>query len=170
MELNIKVDMKGALLKGMAPEIINNNLEVAITKATELLENEVIKRTPQGVGGNRGSGLMNNIHGEVVQKGIPIVKGVVFHSMKYGDVIEKGRLSGKGIPEKARGALIQWVNVKLGIEGKQAERVAFLISRKIKQHGFEGRHMFENALKENMGRIDDIFTKVGLDIAKELSE
>jgi hypothetical protein len=62
------------------------------------------------------------------------------------------------------------INEKLGISGKQAERVAFLISRKIKLHGFEGRHMFENALKENMSEIQTIFNKAGFDIATELSE
>jgi len=42
--------------------------------------------------------------------------------------------------------------------------------RKIKRHGFEGHHMFENALNENMGKVDAIFKQAGFDIAKELSE
>lgn len=169
MELKIKVDVQGALLKGKALEVVQKNLDQAITRATILLHNEVLKRTPQGASGSK-YGLMNSIKGDVVLKGTPMVKGIVATAQKYGEVIEKGRQPGKGIAKEARPVLIKWVNEKLKIEGKQAERVAFLISRKIKKYGFEGRHMFENALNDNMGVLDDIFKKVGFDISKELSE
>ena len=169
MNLKLTVNVEGALLKGMAPKIIQKNLDETITRVTNLLENEVLKRTPQGVIGSK-AGLIKSIKGKVIGKGTPLIKGIVFHTSVYGDVIEKGRRPGKGISMAGREALIPWINEKLGITGKQAERVAFLISRKIKLHGFEGRHMFENALKENMSVIDDIFTKVGFDIARELGE
>lgn len=169
MELKIKIDVQGALLKGKAPEIVQRNLDEAITRATMLLWNEVLKRTPQGASGSK-NGLLNSIKADVILKGTPVVKGIIVTDKKYGEVIEKGRQPGKGIAEAARPALIQWVNVKLGIEGKAAERVAFLISRKIKKYGFEGHHMFEKALNENMGKVDDIFKKAGFDIAKELSK
>lgn len=167
MELKIKIDVQGALLKGKAPEIIKKNLEGAITKATMLLHAEVIKRTPQGVS-PAGSGLLHSIKGDVVQKGTLYVKGIVGTANPYGEVVEKGRAAGKGIPIDA---LTVWVQRKLGITDPETVRkVSIIISSRAKRYGIKGAHMFENALNENMDKIEAIFKKAGFDMAKELSE
>jgi len=167
MSLSIKIDVQGALLKGKAPEIVQKNLEEAVTKVTELLHAEVVKRTPQGVS-PAGSGLLHTINSKVIQKGTPIVKGIVFHGSKYGDVIEKGRAAGKGIPIDE---LTTWVQRRLGItDPEMVRKVSIIISTRAKKYGIKGVHMFENALNENMDKIEVIINKAGFDIVKELSE
>lgn len=167
MELKIKIDVKGALLTGKAPDIVQKNLEEAITRATNLLHNEVLNRTPQGALGAQG-GLINSIKGDVLLKGTPMVKGVIVTKHPYAEVIEKGRRPGKGIPVNA---LIPWLIGKLKItDEKELARANFLIRRKIKAQGFKGAHMFEKALNENYNKVEAIFRDAGFNIAKELSE
>jgi hypothetical protein len=175
MNINIKVDVKGALLKGTAPEIVQAGLDGFVEEACSFLHREVAKRTPQGRYGAQG-GLIQSIQkGKIVGKGTPLVKGSVVTASKYGEVIEKGRRPGKGIASAAAGdkyvsPLLPWIETKLGISGKEAERVAYLIGRKIKLQGFEGRHMFEKAVSENQGVLDAMAARYGLTIATELNK
>jgi len=167
MELKVKIDVSGALLTGKAPEIIQRNLDAAITRATLLLHKEVIDRTPQGASGAQG-GLINSIKYDIPGKGTPIVKGIIATKQKYGEVIEKGRAAGKGMPIDV---LIPWLRKKLGItDEKELARANFLIRRKIMAKGFEGAHMFEKALNENLSKVEAIFKEAGFDMIKELSE
>lgn len=167
MELKVSVTQKGKIFEGVSHAIIQDNLSQAMYEATAFLEREVKKRTPQGVGGAKG-GLMSTIHGEVIGKGTSVIKGIVSHQSKYGDVIEKGRTAGKTWPPE--GALIRWIEVKMGLSGPEAKRIEFLIRRKIGKKGFPGAHMFERALNENWGRLQGIFERMGFEIARELSE
>lgn len=182
MELKIKIDVKGALLNGKAPEIIQKGMDSAITEATLFLYNEVAKRTPQGVYGAQG-GLLASIQHEVQQKGTPIVKGIVMTASKYGEVIEKGRTAGKGMPPGAvlasdvktralyaQGGLVRWIMQKFGVDMKKAIQLEFVVRRSIGKKGFKGVHMFENALNENFSELQSIFDKHGMTIARELSE
>jgi len=165
MELKIKIDVQGALLRGTAPEIVQRNIEAAVTAATLLLHAEVIKRTPQGVSG-AGSGLLHTIKADPPRKGVPIVKGVVSTASLYGEVVEKGRAAGKGIPIDE---LTVWVQRKLGItDPEMVRRISIIISTRAKRYGIKGVHMFENAFNENLGKIEVIFNKAGLDIVTEL--
>lgn len=166
MQLKLKVDTSGALLSGKAPEIIQQGLDRAITEATALLYVEVVKRTPQGVMGAQG-GLLGSIQQEVKGKGTPLVKGIVVSAHAYAEVIEKGRRPGKGMPP--RGSLVRWLEVKLGLDQKSAQGIEFVVRRSIGRKGFEGRHMFEKALNENLGKVQNIFEKQGLQIVKELN-
>lgn len=167
MELRITINTSGALLSGTAPEIVQKGLERAITSATLLLYNEVAKRTPQGVYGAQG-GLLGSIQHDVLYKGTPLVKGIVVSAQKYAEVIEKGRTPGKGMPPK--GSLVRWLEVKLGLDTASAAKIEYVVRRSIGRKGFPGVHMFEKALNENFSRIQTIFEKQGLTIAKELGE
>ncbi len=167
MELKVSITTKGKVFEGKAPEIIQSALEGAMYEATTFLEGEVKKRTPLGVYG-AGGGLISTIHGEVVGKGMPLVKGIVGHQSVYGDVIEKGRRAGKTWPPE--GALLRWIEVKMGIPGDMAKRLEFVIRRKIGQRGFPGAHMFENALKEGWPRLKKMFDDAGFKIARRLNE
>lgn len=167
LEIKISITPKGNLLKGKAPEIIQKQLDSAMYSAVMLLEKEVKKRTPLGVLGAQG-GLESTIHGEVMNKGTPFVKGIVATSSKYGEIIEKGRRAGKARPPEGR--LIRWMQVKLGMDESTARKMEFVVRRKIGQKGFPGAHMFENALNENMDKIQNIFDKAGFDIARELGQ
>lgn len=167
MELKVSVTQKGKIFEGKAPEIIKQNLTGAMYEATSFLEKEVKRRTPVGVFGAQG-GLLSTIHGEVIGKGTPIMKGIVGHQSKYGDVIEKGRSAGKTWPPE--GTLLRWIEMKLGVEGAEARRLEFIIRRKIGKKGFPGRFMFEESLKQGWPVLQKIFDHYGFEIARELNE
>ncbi len=166
MELKVSITTKGKIFEGKGPEIVRDALEDTMYEATQFLEEEVKKRTPLGVSKAKG-GLVSTIHGEVISKGEPIVKGIVGHQSLYGDVIEKGRRAGKWPPE---GVLLRWIEVKLGVPEAQAKRLEFIIRRKIGQKGFPGAHMFENALDEGWPKLKEIFDRGGFEISRQLSE
>lgn len=167
MEIKLRLDVTGALLTGKGPEIVQNNLDAAITEAALFLDKQVKALTPQGVGGAQG-GLIATIDHAVVGKGTPLIKGVVFHSSKYGDVIEKGRRPGKYVPVDP---LRDWIKEKLKITNeKELASVSFLINRKIKKHGFGGAHMFEKAFNKNVSEIQNIFDRYGIIMTKELNK
>ncbi|MDI6722813.1 MAG: hypothetical protein QMD97_04605 [Candidatus Aenigmarchaeota archaeon] len=167
MELVVKITQKGNIFKGKGRQIIIDNLTDAMYEATMMLEREVKMRTPKGVFGAQG-GLYSSIKGEVEGKGMPVVKGIVAHGSKYGDLIEKGRTAGRKWPPE--GDLIRWIEVKTGVDERTARKMEFLIRRKIGRKGFPGAHMFENALKENWPRLQRIFDRCGFEIAKEMNE
>jgi hypothetical protein len=168
MELKVSIQTKGKIFEGKAPEIIREQLTSAMYEATSFLEREVKKRTPTGVYGAKG-GLLATIHGEVVGKGTPLIKGIIVHGKgTYGDVIEKGRRVGKTWPPE--GALLRWIEVKMGLDTVQAKRLEFIIRRKIGQKGFPGAQMFEKALDENMAKLMEIFDKAGFEITRELNQ
>lgn len=167
MEIKISVTQKGKIFEGKALEIIKEELTGAMYEATQFLEREIKKRTPTGGFGAQG-GLLASVHGEVIGKGTPVVKGIVASSSKYGEVIEKGRTAGKSWPPE--GALLRWIEVKMGADEKQAKRLEFVIRRKIGKKGFEGAHMFEKGLSENMPKLIEIFNRKGFVIARRLSE
>lgn len=166
MQFSLRIDTQGALLSGQAPAVVQRNLTRAVTTATLLLHREVVARTPQGVFGAQG-GLLGSIQQEVTGKGTLLVKGEVGSAQKYAEVIEKGRTPGKGMPPA--GTLLRWLEVKLGLDARTAKRVEFVVRRKIGQKGFDGAHMFEKALEQNLPQIEAIFARAGLTITKELN-
>ena len=166
MALAVVISKKGALFEGKAPEIIQGEMSAAMYEATAFLEREVKEGTPQGVFGDQG-GLLSTIHGEVIEKGETVVKGIVAHQSAYGDVVEKGRDPGKTWPPE--GSLLRWIEVKLGVGERAAKSLEFVIRRKIGKEGTKGAHMFENALDDNWNRVEDIFDRHGFEIAKKLN-
>jgi len=163
MEFKVTIKKKGPVFDGSATKVVDRKLEDAMYEATQLLEREVKERTPRGVMGAQG-GLLSTIHGEVLKKGTSVVKGVVGSSAEYAEVIEKGRRAGKKWPPE--GALIRWIEVKLKVGREMAERLEFVIRRKIGRKGFPGVHMFEKALDENWHRIQKIFDRAGYEITR----
>lgn len=165
MQLKANVVMTGPIFK-KGPEIVNKNLTAAMYEAVAFLEKKVKEKTPVGVGGAQG-GLLSTIAGEVINKGTPFVKGIVFTQSKYGEVLEKGRRANKTMPPS--GVLIKWIEQKMGLYGKEAERVEFLVRRKIGKKGFPGAHMFEAAFTTYFGQIQSIFERYGFKIAQEMN-
>lgn len=167
MELKATVTTKGVIFSGKSPEIIRKDLLSAMYEATAYMEKKVKERIPQGVFGMQG-GLMSTIFGEVVQHGTAVI-GNVGHGMpKYGDVIEHGRRPGQKMPPA--GSMLRWVEIKTGLSGKEAQRVEFLIRRKIGKTGFAGVHMFEKTFNESQNKMQQIFNQAGFNIAFHLSE
>lgn len=165
MDYRLNINTSGALLSGQAPQIVQRNLDKFITQLTYFLLGEVQKRTPPGVYGAQG-GLLGSIQAQVAGKGTPLVRGRVMSAQKYAEVVEKGRTAGKGMPPK--GSLVRWLEVKLGLDTKTATAIEFVVRRKIGQKGFDGAHMFEKAVKENLGRIEAMAVACGLAIVAEL--
>jgi len=110
MPITIEISKRGGIFQGQTQRIVNRALTSAITETVTFLEREVKERTPVGFHGNRGAGLKQTIFGEVTKKGTRFVKGVVSHTSKYGNVIEKGRRPGKKMPPK--GSLLDWIVFK----------------------------------------------------------
>ncbi len=165
-ELRVSVNQKGKIFEGQPSEVVNQKLTSAMYEATAFLERKVEEHTPQGVGGAKG-GLISTIQGEVQGKGTSVVKGVITHQSKYGDVIEKGRTAGKTWPPE--GALLRWIEVKMGKGEGEAKKLEFVIRRKIGQKGFPGVHMFEKGLTQNWPKVQEIFDRAGFEIASALN-
>ena len=85
MELKVIIQAKGKIFDGRAPEIIRENLLAFMVEATQYLERRVKGRTPR----RTGLGALS-IHGEVINKGTTVIKGVVGHTSKYLDFVERG--------------------------------------------------------------------------------
>jgi len=166
MNLVARLTVKGPLLEGKAPEIIRRNQELAITEIVMFLLPKIKAATPQGVYGAQG-GLLGSIQADFQGKGTPVFKGVIATAHKYGAVIEKGRAAGKGMPPK--GSLVRWLEVKFGLDTVAAQRIEFVVRRKIGQKGFEGKHMFSKGLKENWGALKGISGHYGFQMVRELN-
>lgn len=166
MTLSIKITTSGSALTGQAPAIIQQNLDRFVAQATHFLAAEVRKRTPQGVYGAQG-GLLASIQAEVGGKGTPQVKGIVASAHKYAEVVEKGRTAGKGMPPK--GTLLRWLEVKLGLSAKEAQRIEFVVRRKIGLKGTKGAFMFEKSVTENNRQLETMAAACGLSITMELN-
>ncbi len=161
MEIKIGVEKKGKMFEGKAPEIVQEALTTVMYGGVSFLEREVKLRTPIGVFGATG-GL------EVQGRGTPVVRGIVGHQSPYGDVVELGRTAGKTWPPE--GALLRWIEVKLGVSEAVSKKLEFVIRRKIGRKGFPGAHMFEQAIKQGWPRLKQIFDDAGFKISKRLSE
>ena len=173
MEQFISITPKGNIFNGKGPGIVREQLTSAMYEATAFLEEKVKENLPteldglsRGIGifGNQG-GLRGGIHGEV-EKGTLAIKGIVAHQSLYGDIIEKGRTPGQPPPPK--GTLVRWIEVKLGMSQDQAERIEFVVRRKIGQKGFPGIHMFERAFEDNYEDLMKLFDKRGFEITRAL--
>jgi len=156
MELKVTITQKGAIFEGKAPEILQKALDEAMSEAVTFMEGRVKALTP------RRTGLLaQSIHGEI-ERGTPVVRGIVAHQSRYGDLVERGTgiYGPRGqefiITPKDKKALF-WPGAKYPV-------------MKVVQQGFPGRHMFEQALNENFGELQEIFNRCGFEIARKLSE
>ncbi len=159
MELKLHIEFKDPLLP---PDVIPQAAAAALEETLMLLEAEVVRRTPIGA----MEILSKSIAAGPVEQAGGGFKGMVGTAMLYGEPVEYGTK-----PHwPPIGPMIPWVIRKLHVKKEDASGVAFLIARKISRSGTKGAHMFENALKENQGRIKDIFERIGYQIATRLEK
>lgn len=171
MQLTTKITVSGPLLRGKGPAIVQKHMERLVTEAAVFLEREVKVRTPQGVSG--AAGLLGSIQQEVSGRGTPYLRGVVGTALPYGAIIERGRRPGKMPPGGAKAPdsqrpLLPWIKLKFGVEGTEADRLEFVIRRKIGRVGFKGKGMFFKALWENQQKINQMAQRQGLALSVEL--
>ena len=183
MEIKATIKCNGAIYNGVSLKISQMHLDRAMSESVALLERKVkenIRKAPRiGVGGAKG-GLLASIHGETIQKGTPLIKGIVATQSIYGEVIEKGRRPGRKMPPAD--ALDGWIDLKLGTRRRAfnsmdkvlaytawKKSVSFLIRRKIGKKGFPGIHMFERALADNLPQIQSIFERAAASITGKIN-
>ena len=164
MKQKISIKHAGPLFDGTAPGLFQDSADALVAEVVTLLEAAVRSMTPVGVFGAQG-GLLAGIHGEVYNHGTPQVYGVVGHQSGYGDVREEGRRPGKMPPA---GSLVRWIEVVLGADKRHAERIEYVIRRKIAQKGYDGAYMFDQAFAANESRITEIAESKGLLLAFHL--
>lgn len=160
------IKMIGGLFTRKPDEIVRNNMRAAMHEAVQLGVRRVKGRTPQGVTGAQG-GLLGSIQGEVREPAGEII-GIIGTPSKYGLVVEKGRKPGGKMPPK--GVLRRWVEVKMGASGKEADRIEFLVRRKIARKGTKAAAMFEQTMAEDLDKFQNIFERYGVRLTKELSQ
>jgi len=79
----------------------------------------------------------------------------VYNKTYYGSVIEYGRRAGARPPPSH--VLVPWVRDKLGVRGKEARTVAFLVARKIGERGIKARPVVRDPKVQ--AKIQKIVTK-----------
>lgn len=161
MDINAKIALKGRLLTGNPGIIVDRQLKAAMHEATMFGQRRVKERTPQGVMGAQG-GLLASIQAEVLQTAGTIT-GIIGTPYIYGLVVEKGRRPGGKMPPGGKDSrerpLLRWIEVKLGATGAEADRIEYLLRRKIAVKGTKGAHMFEDTFTEDRSEFQNIFER-----------
>lgn len=107
----------------------------------------------------RGS-ILTEMHGTPAQR-----TQEVFSSLIYAPVQELGRTPNRRRPPA--GALLVWVQRKLGVDAAHAHSVAFLVARKIGREGTDGYRYFEQAFEKAAPYFEQQAEALGLRIADE---
>lgn len=158
-DIKIKSDMRALTrLTRLYPDISQDVREAKVTEAIMLLEAAVKKGTPWGAGPIH---LRDSVHSKVSVLGSK-VHGLTGTPMEHGEPVEHG--TKPHFPPT--GPIAFWVEKKMGLSGKDAERVAFLIARKISKKGTKGQKMFETAMTENESRVMAILAEIPGEIAR----
>lgn len=157
MNLTIRVDTSGALLKGQGPDVIQRNIEAAITEATLFIEGQAKMRTPRRTGN-----LARSIQHDFQGKGTPVIKGIVATAQPYALPVETGTgVHGpKGVPFviKAKpGKALFWPGAAHPV-------------KQVTIQGMKGAQMFKGTLVEDQTAVEAIFARYGLKIAVELGQ
>ena len=159
LDLKFKIDLSELeRLMRKYPQISKDVRVEKLTEAVMLLEREVKKNTPHGAGPIH---LRDSIHGKVRVAGKKVI-GVVGTPMEHGEPVESG--TKPHFPPT--GPIQHWVERKLGIHGKEAASVAFLIARAISKRGTEGAHMFEDAFEDNESKLKRILGEIPGEIVR----
>lgn len=162
METKISVNMQS--LKELTRKYPDASQTARISRITEamlLLEREVKLLTPVGAGPIH---FRDTIFQKVSTAG-QAVAGILGSPAQYGEPLEYGTK-----PHFPPVAPIQhWVEKKLGIEGKEAGSVAFLIARKISKKGTAGVEMFGKGFIRNEAEVIRILEQIPGDIVRSMS-
>ena len=161
---------KGELFSGRPDETVRQQQVAAMHEATQFGTRRVKERTPQGIFGAQG-GLLASIEPEVQETARGVI-GLIASPSKYALVVEEGRKPGGKMPPGGSGAksrpIRRWIRVKMGVSLKEANRLEFLVRRKIAKEGTKGAHMFARTLEEDWQEFQAIFDRYGVRIARGL--
>jgi hypothetical protein len=137
---------------------------VALERAALAVKFHVVSKTPVNMGG-----LQQAVHQEAREDGLERViygEGVVFATHEMNG-------SWKSLPPHQ--PLKQWVEVKLGISGKEGDGIAWAIAQKIKARGLtlpnvEGKGRMIARTKDEMESTDFHFEEFARTLKEELSK
>ena len=138
---------KGALSTGRGSTIVEEELRAATAAGLQLVRNQIVPGTPRGVTSILAGGNQTEIRGEGVD-----ILGRVFNPVLYAVAVEKGTVP-HFPPYKQGSGLYRWVEKVMGIGGKETARVAFLVARKIGQHGTRARNFFRDGTQRARGPV-----------------
>ena len=114
--------------------------QYAMHASLSVLEQAVTVRTPVGVSGAAG------LRGAWSQQvsGTPALQvGELHNPLDYAWAVEAGRKKGSMPPPNSE-SLLLWVTRKLGVTGKEAKSLAFVIARAIGRKGTKGFFMLRD--------------------------
>jgi hypothetical protein len=162
MDLRITADLTGAeKLLASYPEAARVARISRVTEAVLLADGIVRMKTPVGAGPVH---LRDTVFHQVGM-GEP-VWGLVSTPAQYGLPVEMGTR-----PHFPPVAPIQhWVEKKLGINGKEAKAVAYLVARAIAKRGTKGAKMFTRTWDEQEAAILAILNRIPEDIVRSLKQ
>lgn len=162
---SISLELNGfdelATLWQQAPEIVQREMIAAAEESAMLLQREVVERTPKGASGLLGSSVLAHpvtfFEGDVIS--------LTGTSLSYAVPVELG--TKPHFPPLQ--PLVEWAEVVLGLEGKEAQSAAFAIARKISRQGTEGKFMFRDAFASADGFIKNRFSQAMVNIRQALA-
>lgn len=138
--MKVELSMKGfdelVDLFIQAPELVQREMASAAWAASLRVEREVRDRTPRGTNGLLAMSIASQE--PVVLPGG--VMGIVGTSLGYAPAVE---LDTKPHMPPVQ-PLVEWVQVVLGLDGKEAQQAAWAIALKIAKKGTEGAFMFRD--------------------------
>lgn len=163
MELNVTVDLSGVKkLMTQYPEVAADVQKKKITEAALLLERVIKLLTPEGAGPIH---LRDTIFHKIEQRGVS-VRGLISTPAVYGEPVEMGTR-----PHFPPVAPIQhWVEKKIGLSGKEAKSMAFLIARAISKRGTKGAKMFHRGIEENEAAVLAILNQIPAEIIRRIAQ
>lgn len=147
----VEIDLGGferlAALWRAAPRIAREEVGRAMAQADLLLEREVKDAMPAASGTLRASVFGRE---EVSDTG---AIGVVGSPLAYALPVELGTKPHFPPIEP----LVDWVQTRLGVHGREARSVAFLVARKIARKGTDAAHAFQGAFEREETAVRRIF-------------
>lgn len=172
MSIDVTEIMEQADRFSGSAEVIADEMDIAMDASLDLIEEQVVVRTPVNIDLLRGS-IDHTIFGEP-----PNFRGEVFTPLVYGIVVERGRRAGAKAPPIA--PIIFWVRRKKIVftrvlkSGKTVplsiESTAFLIARAIGRRGIKGKFMFEKGFEAALPHVLRTWEKVPENIVARLGD
>lgn len=163
MELNITVDLS-SVEKMMArySEVSAAVQKEKITSAALLLERAIKLHTPEGAGPVH---IRDTIFHKIEAYGAS-VRGIIGVPAIYGEPLEMG--TRPHFPPVA--PIEHWVERKIGLSGKEAKSVAFLIARAISKRGTKGAKMFHKGMEEQEAAVMAILESIPAEIIRRIAQ
>lgn len=140
---------KGGLLASIQSDVLG--------KGTPIVKGVVVSKNPYAQvveegrkpGGKMPPGAVLSSDFRVLEKGQRKRKGETIHKGS-----NRSRVAYRVV---ANGGLVEWIQLKFGVDLQTAIHLEYVVRRSIAENGIEGVHMFEDALEDNRIEIMDFF-------------